>query len=238
MKVFAIGDLHFATTVDKPMDLFGERWQDHMNKIKKQWEKTVSEEDVVIICGDISWGMRLPEAYTDLEIIDQLPGQKICIRGNHDYWWEKIKKLNSLFPTIQFMQNTAYCIGDLAICGTRGWICPKDEPLSEEDQKVYLREGERLKLSLQDGMKKGAKEIVVALHYPPTNEKRHSSLFTEIIQQYPVKEVVYGHLHDEHGWELCMKGMSNQIHYQLVAADYVDFTPVIILETEKGRKDL
>lgn len=230
MKLFAIGDLHLGHDVQKPMDIFGERWQNHMEEIKVKWHDLVKEEDIVIICGDISWGMRLEEAYRDLLFLEELPGQKICIRGNHDYWWVKIKKLNTLFPSIHFIQNTAFLIKDIAVCGTRGWVCPKDDGLSSEDYKIYLREGERLKLSLKDAIKKGAKNIIVALHYPPTNEYQEPSLFTEIIKEYPVSQVIYGHLHDERAWEMCLKDVYEGVSYKLVAADYLNFAPLSILE--------
>ena len=225
MKVFAIGDLHLAHDVAKPMHIFGEVWQDHMTQIEKKWRQVVGEEDLVIVCGDISWGMRLPEAKRDLDFLEALPGQKVCIKGNHDYWWEKIGKLNTLYEKTTFLQNTAWRQGDLAVCGTRGWLCPNEVGLTPEDQKIYEREAARLKLSLDDALKKGAKHMIVALHYPPTNEVQAPSLFTELLTQYPVVQVVYGHLHDQKAWGMCVQGERAGVHYSLVAADYLDFMP-------------
>ena len=228
MKIYAIGDLHLAFSTDKPMGVFGPKWENHVNRLKACWEYTVTDEDLVILCGDLSWAMRLKEAKVDLDFIDHLPGKKVCIKGNHDYWWEKIGVLNTLYDSIHFIQNTAYRVGSYAICGTRGWMSL--DGASKEDQKIYLREQERLKLSLQDGIKKGAKEIIVALHYPPTNERREDSPFTQLIKQYPVRQVVYGHLHDENAWQKALKGNYNESIYHLVAADYLDFCPKLILE--------
>lgn len=228
MKVYAIGDLHLGFTSDKPMDVFGERWQGHVSRLKEAWQKKVTDQDLVILCGDLSWAMRLEAAKVDLAFIHELPGHKVCIKGNHDFWWEKIGILNSLYEDLYFIQNKAYILGELAICGTRGW--PIQEDMTAEDRKVYEREKERLKLSLEDAIKQGAKEIIVALHYPPTNEKDEPSLFTELLERYPVRHVVYGHLHDERAWMVSRKGEYGSQCYHLVAADYIDFNPKHILE--------
>lgn len=228
MKIYAIGDLHLALSTDKPMEVFGPKWENHVTRLTACWKQLVTDKDIVILCGDLSWAMKLNEAKVDLDFIDQLPGKKVCIKGNHDYWWEKIGVLNTLYDSIYFIQNTAYKVGRYAICGTRGWM-HFDDAL-QEDKKIYLREQERLKLSLQDGIKKGAEEIIVALHYPPTNDKREDSPFTALIEQYPVRQVMYGHLHDETGWEKALKGSYNERMYHLVAADYLEFCPKLILE--------
>lgn len=228
MKVYAIGDLHLGFMENKPMEVFGKQWKNHESRLKEAWHGQITDDDLVILCGDLSWAMRLNKAKIDLDYIHDLPGQKVCIKGNHDFWWEKIGVLNGLYSDVYFLQNTAYLYGDLAICGTRGWMLT--DPMEEADQKVYLRECERLKLSMEDALKKGAKEIIVALHYPPTNEKREPSLFTQLIKRYPVSHVVYGHLHDEKAWQDALQGEKGQTLYHLVAADYINFNPKYILE--------
>ena len=228
MKVYAIGDLHLGFTTDKPMDIFGERWNKHVERLKEAWKKQITDHDLVILCGDLSWAMRLEEAKVDLDFINELPGYKVCIKGNHDFWWEKIGVLNQLYENMYFIQNKAYLVGELAICGTRGW--PIQDHMTPEDRKIYEREQVRLKLSLEDAVAKGAKEIIVALHYPPTNERDEASLFTELIQNYPVHHVVYGHLHDERAWRVSRQGEYESQYYHLVAADYIHFNPKYILE--------
>lgn len=228
MKLFAIGDLHLGHQVNKPMDIFSSKWQDHTTKLKEAWLEKITEEDVVIICGDISWGMRLEQAMEDLKFLNDLPGEKICIKGNHDYWWQKIGQLNSLFEHIHFLQNTAYVIGDYVICGTRGWLCPQDESMDEEDYKIYIREGTRLELSLKEARKYPDKQCIVALHYPPTNSSKDSSVFTQLLTKYQVGQVVYGHLHHEEDWAKCVQGQYDGVFYTLVAADYLDFVPKLI----------
>lgn len=228
MKVYAIGDLHLGFMENKPMDVFGDKWKEHTKRLQEAWKDQITEDDLVILCGDLSWAMRLEQAMPDLAYIHDLPGKKVCIKGNHDFWWEKIGVLNRLYADVYFIQNTAYLSNDVAICGTRGW--PILDEMQEEDKKIYLREYERLKLSLSDATKKGAKEIIVALHYPPTNERKESSLFTELIKEYPVSHVVYGHLHDERAWKASLKGEYHGTQYHLVAADYIDFKPKYILE--------
>lgn len=236
MKIFSIADLHFATKVHKPMDIFGAKWENHEEKIKEAWHKVVKNEDIVLISGDISWAMMLEEALPDLAFLSALPGKKICIKGNHDYWWSKINKLNTLYENIFFLQNKAYVIDDLAICGTRGWLCPTTQAVQEgdktgnriwtkQDEKIYKREAVRLELSLKDAMKQKVDKIIVMLHYPPTNEQQEASLFTQILQAYPVSDVVYGHLHDTYSQEKALKGHQGSQHYHLVSADYLQFMP-------------
>ncbi|MGL4346127.1 MAG: metallophosphoesterase [Cellulosilyticaceae bacterium] len=228
MKVYAIGDLHLATTSEKPMDIFGEHWHDHVSRLEQQWKAVISEEDMVLIAGDISWAMKLEQAMDDLSLIERLPGKKICIRGNHDYWWHKINYMNTLYKDIYFIQNTCYQVGKTAICGGRGWICPNERRFTEEDEKIYLREYQRIKLSLDQAIKQKAQEIILMLHYPPTNEEHEQSLFMELIEKYPIKQVVYGHLHDAIGQAQSLKGKEGKVHFHLVAADYLDFKPKYI----------
>lgn len=228
MKIFAIGDLHLALSMDKPMAVFGAIWENHIKQIKDQWLSTVTAQDLVIVCGDISWAMTLEEAKADLRFLHELPGQKVCIRGNHDYWWDKITLLNGLYEDIHFLQNTAYTIHSLTVCGTRGWSCPNDVNFTPKDQKIYNREVARLKLSLENAGREVTK--IVAMHYPPTYAGEATSLFTELLEAYQVKNVVYGHLHDELAWRDCLKGPNGGVDYHLVSGDYLQFKPKLILE--------
>ena len=230
MKIFGIGDLHLSRDGNKPMDIFGKNWDNHSEILIQNWTEKVSKQDVILIPGDISWGMRLREAEADLKLLQQLPGQKVCIRGNHDYWWEKVGKLNASFRGICFLQNKAFVIGSLAICGSRGWVCPNSISFSEEDEKIFKRELIRLQLSLEDALKKSAKEIIVMLHYPPVYRLERSSSITALIQHYPVSQVIYGHLHDENSWQEAIQGTYEGIDYKLVSADYLSFVPAVIKE--------
>ena len=229
MKIFAIGDLHLSHSLDKPMDLFGDHWSEHSQKIKQNWEKQITHEDIVLIPGDISWAMRLDEAKLDLDWLNRLPGKKICIRGNHDYWWDRPKKLSDAYPQMIFLQNTSYTLNHITFCGTRGWICPNSIHFTPEDERIFARELARLKLSLDAAIKQGATEIWVMLHYPPTYGDDKNSPITELLKSYPIKRVIYGHLHDEVSWKSALKGDYEGIHYQLVSADYLDFSPLLLL---------
>ena len=233
MKIYAIGDLHLSGSVNKPMDIFGDHWQDHKDQIIDHWNQKVGAEDIVLIPGDISWAMSLEEALIDLETIHQLPGQKVLIKGNHDYWWHSISQLNKLYEDMYFLQNTSYLAGDYTICGTRGWGCPTGE-MDEHHTKIYQREANRLRLSLEDAMKSGAKKIIVMLHYPPTNDQKEPSVFTELFKNYPVTHVVYGHLHGEQSFNNSLRGRQGEIEYTLVSADAIDFNPCEITRIERS----
>jgi predicted phosphohydrolase len=154
MSLYAIGDLHFATSVDKPMDIFGDKWTDHETKIINDWNLNVNQEDTVLVLGDTSWGINLQEAKSDLDIIHKLPGEKIFIKGNHDYWWTTVTGLNKLYDNMSFLQTNFYEYKEYAICGGRGWICPNSVKFDENDAKIYKREENRIRLSLECARKK------------------------------------------------------------------------------------
>ena len=175
MSLYAIGDLHFATSVDKPMDIFGDKWTDHETKIINDWNLNVNQEDTVLVLGDTSWGINLQEAKSDLDIIHKLPGEKIFIKGNHDYWWTTVTGLNKLYDNMSFLQTNFYEYKDYAICGGRGWICPNSVKFDENDAKIYKREENRIRLSLECARKKGYTKIIVITHYPPTNDQLEES---------------------------------------------------------------
>ncbi len=230
MAVYALGDLHFGFAVKKPMHVFGERWKDHAEKIIKHWKMQVKEDDLVLLAGDISWGMRLEEAQADLDVIDSLPGKKILLEGNHDYWWKSSSRLSGCYPKLFFLKNNCFFWNGVFFCGSRGWLCPNDNSFTPQDEKIYRREQIRMQLSLQAAMQRGAKEIVVMMHYPPVNDKQEASDFTELFRQYPVRQVVFGHLHGEKNHRMALQGKRDGIEYHLVSADYLDFRPKLILE--------
>lgn len=233
MAVFAIGDLHLSLDerIEKPMDVFGRSWADHAERLRENWTNTVKNEDTVIICGDISWGLKLEEALADLDFIEELPGHKIITKGNHDLWWGSIGKLNSLSENITFLQNKGIILdGDIGICGTRGWICPGTDGFDAHDQKIYERELLRLEMSIKDAIESGAKTLIASLHYPPCNDKFQESGFTEMLSEYKVKTCVYGHLHGKEAFKNGYKGSWNGVEYKLVSLDYVNATPVRIYE--------
>lgn len=229
MKIYAIGDLHLSSSVNKPMDIFGKQWEGHSTRIEENWKSIVTDKDIVLIPGDISWGMNMDEAIMDLEFIHKLPGRKILTRGNHDYWWQGINKLNKLYENMYFLQNTVYTIGEYGICGSRGWLCPNEIGHDERNEKIYKREAQRLKLSLDQAQKAGCKRLIVMLHYPPTNEKREPSLFTELFKDYPVTHVIYGHLHGIESFSNSIQGRHDGIEYNLVSADFISFCPKRII---------
>ena len=199
MALYAIGDLHLCLGAPKPMDIFGYGWINHWQKIRADWEERVTGDDVVLIAGDVSWGMNIAQAIVDLEQIDSLPGKKIIVRGNHDYWWSTYKKICDLnLKSIFFIQNNAIKIGNCIFCGTRGWDVPENnETQSEEDKKIFDRELIRLELTLKDAekLKTNGEEIIGMIHYPPFNSKYEDSPFVDLFLKYNVKRVVYGHLH-------------------------------------------
>lgn len=222
MALYAISDLHLSLSQEKPMDVFGDNWYMHHEKIKENWLQVVKEEDTVLIAGDLSWSMKMEDGQKELHWIHQLPGRKIMIKGNHDYWWGSISKLNSLYEDMHFIQNNHFSYQDYAICGTRGWICPGTDKFEEKDLKIYNRELNRLRLSLDSARKEGFTKIIAMLHYPPTNEKFEDSGFTDILKEYSVEKVIYGHLHGPFHYNL-LNGEREGIEYLLTSCDYLDF---------------
>jgi len=230
MALYAVGDLHLSFSSDKPMDLFGNQWVNHYKKIEEHWDSIVYEEDTVLIPGDTSWAMTLNDAMVDLEWINRRPGRKILIKGNHDYWWGSINKLNSLFDNMHFIQNNFFNYDDYAVCGTKGWSTPIDDHrYTDKDEKIYNREANRLKLSLESAKMAGYTKFITMLHYPPTNESFEPSLFTNIMEEYRVEKAIYGHLHGEESFEVGISGLMNGIEYYLVSCDYLDFKLLRIL---------
>ena len=224
MSIYAISDLHLSgEPAKKPMDVFGEHWLNHKEKVKENWLATITDEDTVIICGDISWAMQLREVEEDLLWIAQLPGKKILMRGNHDYWWTSLKKMEATFGEhFQFLQNNCIMVGTTAICGTRGWILPSSDNFNEDDQKIYQREAIRLELSLQAAQANNAEHIIVAFHYPPLFAPTEQTLFTDLMEKHKVKDCVYGHIHGENHLAVFEEERSG-VQYKLVSCDTQGF---------------
>ncbi len=225
MHIYAIGDLHLSgEPPTKPMEVFGAHWQGHKQKIAANWRRQVTDSDAVIVCGDISWAMSLEAAAQDLDWLAALPGRKLLLRGNHDYWWTSLKKMQQRYGTsFEFLQNDCIMLGDIAVCGTRGWVLPSAEDFSEEDAKIYKREGIRLELSLKQARAQNPRQLIVALHYPPLFARTEHTCFTNLMQQYGVSHCVYGHIHGESHiavFEQVREGIS----YKLVSCDTQDFT--------------
>lgn len=227
MGLYAISDLHLALSGDKPMHVFGENWYRHDEKIKENWLSKIDSEDTVLIAGDISWSMKMEEGLKELEWIHNLPGKKIFVKGNHDYWWQSVSKLNNLYEDMNFIQNNYYSYEDYAICGTRGWNTPGGEHFTAHDEKIYSRELIRLKLSLDTAVKAGYNKLIVMLHYPPTNEKFVETDIIKILKEYKVEKVFYGHMHGP-SLNRVFEGNIDGVEYILTSADYIDFNPIKI----------
>ena len=223
-RIFAFGDPHLSFSQNKPMDIFADKWKNHEAKIEAACRAALLEDDYLIIVGDISWALKFDDALPDLDWIDRLPGNKIIIKGNHDLWWHGIKRLNNLYENIHFLQNDYFMIDDsLAICGSRGWLLPGVDGYTTADDKITNRELIRLKLSLDSAMKAGAKEIICAMHFPPAVNPVNESVFTRLFAEYPITQVVYGHLHGRNSYSKGIMGNHNEILYSLVSIDYLDF---------------
>ena len=236
MAIFAIADLHLSFNENKPMNIFGEKWQNHEEKIKQDWLKKVTEKDRVLLPGDFSWSMYLKDTKADFEYLDKLPGRKILLKGNHDYWWSTLNKMQKYveennFKNIDFLYNNSYEVEGNIIAGTRGWVQSNEQ----EDKKMINRESIRLEISIEDGIQKFGedKPIIICMHYPPyTNYNKQNlidSPFIEIMRKYNVKKCIYGHLHGESIKE-AIQGNIKGIDTTLVSADGVNFKLIKITE--------
>ena len=201
MALYAISDLHLALSTDKPMDIFGGHWVNHDEKIKKNWENKITEEDTVLIAGDISWSMKHEDSKMDLDWVNSLPGKKIIRKGNNDY----------------------------AICGTIGWLDPSSDKFNSKDAKIYAREQIRLRLSLDEAKKQGFDKFIVMIHYPPFGEENKESELMKIFKEYNVEKVIYGHLHGPSNVK-AIEGVINGIEYIMTSCDFINFDPIKILE--------
>lgn len=230
MALFAIGDLHLGSAVDKPMDVFGDMWSRHPERIEASWQQNVEPSDVVCIPGDISWAMTLEEAAADLNWISKLHGRKIFIRGNHDYWWDGIQKVRSqLSDGDHALQNDSLTLNnDYCVAGTRGWVLPTHPRYTDEDTKILQREVHRLKLSL-DTAKRTGLPIICMLHYPPLDPTETATVFTDVLESYGVSLCLYGHLHGA-AHRFSVNKIVRDVRYQLVSSDFLHFEPLFIPE--------
>lgn len=233
MRIFAIGDLHLPGGDKKPMDVFGAHWENHFERIGEDWRNRVSDEDVVLIPGDISWAMQLEPALEDLRRISLLPGRKLILRGNHDFWWSSLTQLRCSLPeNMHALQNDAYDAGDVVFCGSRGWILPQpgnteavQGKAGSQDEKIYRREAMRLEMSLKAARQlAGDRPVFAMMHYPPLLPEyaRGGTEFTRLMTQYGVARCVYGHLHGpsvQRGYN----GLYNGVQYDLVSCDALGF---------------
>lgn len=227
--IYAIGDLHLDFSKEKSMDVFGEKWENYEAKIFENWKQVVKDGDLVLLPGDISWALKLSDAIFDLERIDKLPGYKLIIKGNHDFWWQGPKKLQELkLTSISFIQNNSFVYKDeVAIAGTRGWMSKDWEGFTEHDEKIFNRELNRLCMSLSS-INKDVKTKIVMLHYPPFNTDSTPNEFVDVMVQYGVSICVYGHLHAE-GHRFVVEDEIKGIKFYCVSSDYIDFKPRRIL---------
>ena len=227
MAIYAISDLHLSFGNNKPMDIFGVNWENHAEKIKEDWLKKVSDNDLVLLPGDFSWAMYLEDTYQDFEYLNSLPGKKLLLKGNHDYWWTTLKKMREYlkknnFKNIDFIYNNSYLFEDKIIAGTRGW---QDED-NIESKKILKRENIRLQLSIKDGIEKYGdnKEIIVCMHYPPFNNYEENDVnFISKMKRNNVRTCIYGHLHGETAHKTAKEGKISGIDFKMVSCDYTKF---------------
>ena len=228
MSLFCIADLHLSLGNDKPMDIFT-GWQDYTSRILNNWNNIVKDEDTVVVAGDISWAMKLEDCFNDFDFINnKLKGNKILLKGNHDYWWGTKRKIDTYlkengFDKIKILFNNSYTVGNYNICGTRGWNLEID---SEEDEKILNRELGRLKLSLDSV--DNDKETIVFLHYPPIYGTQNCQEIFEILHNYNIQKCYYGHLHGQKIIKYSYNGDYEGIKLKLISTDSVSFTPVLI----------
>jgi predicted phosphohydrolase len=227
MAIYAIGDLHLSVAAKKPMDIFS-GWDNHADRIIENWEKKVRAEDVVVLAGDISWGMTLRQALPDFRLIHNLPGKKILIKGNHDYWWASVTKLKSTFAengldSLYVLHNNSFTVDGLHICGSRGWMFESGEP---HDNKLITREAMRIDASIRSvGEQEG--ERVLFLHYPPVYGGQTLEAFLAVMQQYGIKRCYYGHIHGV-GLKAAIEGTIRGIHFTMISADHLRFDPLLV----------
>ena len=225
MAIYTISDLHLSLGMDKPMNIFGDNWENHDQKIKANWNKKVKQNDLVLLPGDFSWAMYIEDAKKDFEYLSNLPGKKLLLKGNHDYWWESLTKMRKFleennFKNIDFIYNNSYIWEDKIIVGTRGW-----SEQEENAEKIIRRENLRLELSIEDGVQKFGKdkEIIVCMHYPPFNKYEKLELnFIKTMKQYNVKTCIYGHIHGEATKE-AKQGKIDGIQFIMASSDYTNF---------------
>ena len=234
MSLFVIADTHLSESSKKPMDIFGSRWNAWTEKLCKNWKSTVTENDTVVIAGDISWAMTLEQAKDDLILLDSLPGTKIIGKGNHDFWWNTMKKNEEFFAeagitTVKHLYNNSYLVGDFVVCGCRGWYNDdKNSPKNADYDKIVAREAGRLKLSLESSKAYGDdKQRLVFFHFPPVFNGFVCEELVAVLQEYGIKQCYFGHIHGKYDIEQTVEYKG--IRFSLVSADFLDFKPLQII---------
>lgn len=227
MSIFAIADTHLSFQADKSMHVFS-GWEDYTSRLENNWRKIVTDSDFVILPGDISWAMQLENTFEDFKFLHNLPGEKILLKGNHDYWWSTVRKIEGFisenaFDSLRVLHNNAYEVGDYAICGSRGWFFDDN---TENAEKVILREAGRLRRSIEHGLTFG-KELLVFLHYPPVSEQQVCEQIMEVLTSYPVRQCFFGHIHGERT-DRYRNFNYEGIQFSLVSSDFLGFCPKLI----------
>lgn len=227
MSIFAIGDTHLSLNSDKPMNIF-KGWDDYVERLTANWQAVVAPKDTVVVMGDISWAMSLSEAQKDFAFLNALPGQKIILKGNHDYWWNTRRKMEEYFAqngfsTLHILHNNAFRVDDFSICGTRGWFY---DDTQSEPEKVLLREVQRLKTSIDAGRVLGG-EPIVFLHYPPITLQQRCTPILDLLEQEKIKKCFYAHLHGGSAFA-SYRGVFQGTHFELLSGDYLKFCPKLI----------
>ncbi len=228
MSLYVIGDLHLSLNSDKSMEVF-QGWENYTERIKENWINTVKDDDIVILAGDTSWGMTLTESLEDFRFINNLPGKKVLIKGNHDYWWSTVKKMEDFFSensldSFTVLHNNCVPYGEYAVCGTRGWVNETKEPA---DAKVLAREAGRLRTSIECAVKQNLKPVVV-LHYPPIFASNCNYDILQVMYDYDVKNCYYGHIHGRSS-KYAINGERDGINFEFISSDFLQFTPKKIL---------
>lgn len=237
MRIWAIADLHLSFAAPKPMDVFGDRWRDHPRRIAAAWRERITDDDLVLLAGDTSWALKLPEALVDLQWIAELPGHKVLTKGNHDYWWDTARKRRAaLPPCLSLVEADAIAFGGWVLCGTRGWVTPGHPTFNPDtDERIYNRELGRLeralaaaqRLSIADGEQK---PIGVLLHYPPFYPDGKPTRFASMIAEAGAQFCAYGHLHRRSDWNVAVQGVRDGVRYHLTAGDFLNFVPSLIVD--------
>lgn len=228
MAVYTIGDLHLSLSGNHSMEVFP-GWENYVARIGRSWTAKVTAADTVVLAGDISWGMSLPEALVDFQFIDALPGKKILLKGNHDYWWSTAQKMKDFFSenglnTLQILHNNSIVVDEIAVCGSRGWLFETGEAF---DGKIIAREAQRLERSIAEAEKSGYPPVVF-MHYPPVYGQSESPAILEVLAVHRIKACYYGHIHAS-GCRLAVEGMVNGTKFKLVSSDYLNFDPYPVL---------
>lgn len=225
MSLYAIADTHLSFGTNKPMDSF-EGWQDYTKRLEKNWNHLIDDDDYVLIAGDVSWAMNFEELYADFSFLDKLNGKKIIIKGNHDYWWNTVTKMNKFiedngFTTISFLHNNAYDFDGFSVCGSRGWFFDSEE---EQDEKVLNREVNRIKLSIESASQE---EKIVFLHYPPVTVNDCCEEIMALLKEKKINTCYFGHLHGAAA-RFSVDDVFDGIKFRLISADRLNFTPLLI----------